>query len=156
MKAVSLKDIKLELSHRSANELQEICLHLSRFKKENKELLSYLLFLSSDEEAYIASIKKLMDEGFEAINRQSLFYIRKSIRKILTQTKKYIRYSQKKETEVELLLYFCKKMKAFRPSIKNSLQLENLYKRQVILIKKTVSSLHEDLQYDYNLAMEDL
>jgi hypothetical protein len=156
MKAVSLKDIKLELSHRSANELQEICLHLSRFKKENKELLSYLLFLSSDEEAYIASIKKLMDEGFEAINRQSYFYIRKSIRKILTQTKKYIRYSQKKETEVELLLYFCKKMKAFRPSIKNSLQLENLYKRQVILIKKTVSSLHEDLQYDYNLAMEDL
>jgi hypothetical protein len=156
MKAVSLKDIKLELSHRSANELQEICLHLSRFKKENKELLSYLLFLSSDEEAYIASIKKLMDEGFEAINRQSLFYIRKSIRKILTQTKKYIRYSQKKETEVELLLYFCKKMKAFRPSIKNSLQLENLYKRQVILIKKTIASLHEDLQYDYNLAMEDL
>jgi hypothetical protein len=156
MKAVSLKDIKLELSHRSANELQEICLHLSRFKKENKELLSYLLFLSSDEEAYIASIKKFMDEGFEAINRQSYFYIRKSIRKILTQTKKYIRYSQKKETEVELLLYFCKKMKAFRPSIKNSLQLENLYKRQVILIKKTVSSLHEDLQYDYNLAMEDL
>lgn len=156
MKAASLKDIKLELSHRSANELQEICLHLSRFKKENKELLSYLLFLSSDEEAYIASIKKFMDEGFEAINRQSYFYIRKSIRKILTQTKKYIRYSQKKETEVELLLYFCKKMKAFRPSIKNSLQLENLYKRQVILIKKTVSSLHEDLQYDYNLAMEDL
>lgn len=156
MKAASLKDIKLELSHRSANELQEICLHLSRFKKENKELLSYLLFLSSDEEAYIASIKKLMDEGFEAINRQSFFYIRKSIRKILTQTKKYIRYSQKKETEVELLLYFCKKMKAFRPSIKNSLQLENLYKRQVILIKKTIASLHEDLQYDYNLAMEDL
>lgn len=156
MKAASLKDIKLELSHRSANELQEICLHLSRFKKENKELLSYLLFLSSDEEAYIASIKKFMDEGFEAINRQSYFYIRKSIRKILTQTKKYIRYSQKKETEVELLLYFCKKMKAFRPSIKNSLQLENLYKRQVILIKKTIASLHEDLQYDYNLAMEDL
>lgn len=156
MKAVSLKDIKLELSHRSANELQEICLHLSRFKKENKELLFYLLFLSSDEEAYIASIKKFMDEGFEAINRQSYFYIRKSIRKILTQTKKYIRYSQKKETEVELLLYFCKKMKAFRPSIKNSLQLENLYKRQVILIKKTIASLHEDLQYDYNLAMEDL
>lgn len=156
MKTASLKDIKLELSHRSANELQEICLHLSRFKKENKELLSYLLFLSSDEEAYIASIKKFMDEGFEAINRQSYFYIRKSIRKILTQTKKYIRYSQKKETEVELLLYFCKKMKAFRPSIKNSLQLENLYKRQVILIKKTIASLHEDLQYDYNLAMEDL
>src|SRR5690606_32975513 len=95
-------------------------------------------------------------EGFESINRNSYFYIRKSIRKILTQTKKHIRYSQKKETEVELLLYFCEKMKAFKPSIKNSLQLENIYKRQIILIKKIVSSLHEDLQYDYNLAIENL
>lgn len=156
MKAISLKDIKQELNHLSPHELQEICLRLSRFKKENKELLSYLLFHSSDENAYIESIKKLMDEGFEAINKSSFFYIRKSIRKILTQTKKHIRYSQKKETEVELLLYFCKKMKTFTPSIKNSLQLENLYKRQVILIKKIIASLHEDLQYDYNLALDDL
>jgi|SRR5690606_6146622 len=156
MKAISLKDIKQELNHLSPNELQEICLRLSRFKKENKELLSYLLFHSSDEQAYVESIKRLMDDGFATINRNSFFYIRKSIRKILTQTKKHIRYSQKKETEVELLLYFCEKMKAFTPSIKNSLQLENLYKRQIILIKKIVASLHEDLQYDYNLAIEDL
>lgn len=156
MKAISLKDIKQELGHISPNDLQEICLRLCRFKKENKELLSYLLFHSSDEEAYIANIKKLIDEGFESINKNSFFYIRKSVRKILTQTKKHIRYSQKKETEVELLLYFCKKMKTFSPSIKNSLQLENLYKRQLILIKKIIASLHEDLQYDYNLAIEDL
>ncbi|WP_111309457.1 hypothetical protein [Confluentibacter sediminis] len=156
MKAIPLKDIKQELSHLSSNELQEICLCLSRFKKENKELLSYLLFESSNEEAYIESVKNHIDEGFETINIDSYFYIRKSIRKILNQTKKYIRYSQKKETEIELLLYFCKKMKTFKPSIKNSLQLENIYKRQIILIKKIISSLHEDLQYDYNLAIEDL
>ncbi|WP_100613030.1 hypothetical protein [Confluentibacter lentus] len=156
MKAILLKDIKQELNHLSSNELQEICLRLSRFKKENKELLSYLLFQSANEDAYIESIKKAIDEGFESININSYFYIRKSMRKILTQTKKYIRYSQKKETEVELLLYFCEKMKAFKPSIKNSLQLENIYKRQISLIKKIVSSLHEDLQYDYNLAIEDL
>ena len=156
MKAIPLKDIKQELNHLSSDELQDICLRLSRFKKENKELLSYLLFQSSDEDAYIESIKKTMDEGFESININSYFYIRKSIRKILTQTKKYIRYSQKKETEVELLLYFCEKMKDFKPSIKNSLQLENLYKRQILLIKKIVSSLHEDLQYDYDLAIEAL
>ncbi|WP_100615300.1 hypothetical protein [Confluentibacter citreus] len=156
MKAIPLKDIKQELNHLSSNELQEICLRLSRFKKENKELLSYLLFQSSDEYAYIESIKKSMDDGFSEININSYFYIRKSIRKILTQTKKHIRYSQKKETEVELLLYFCEKMKDFKPSIKNSLQLENIYKRQILLVKKIVASLHEDLQYDYNLAIETL
>ena len=67
MKAISLKDIKQELIHLSPNELQEICLRLSRFKKENKELLSYLLFHSSDEDAYIESIKKLIDEGVDVL-----------------------------------------------------------------------------------------
>lgn len=156
MKAIPLKDIKQELSHLSSNELQELCLRLSRFKKENKELLSYLLFESSDEAGYIKGIKKDIDEAFEVINTKSYFYIRKSARKILSQTKKHIRYSPKKETEVELLLYFCKKMKDFKPSINNSIQLQNMYNRQLLLIKKKVNTLHEDLQYDYNLAIEDL
>ena len=156
MKAVPLKDIKRELSDLSSQELMDICLRFSRFKKENKELLTYLLFESADEEHYVQSIKKHIDEGFSEINKKSLFYIRKSMRKILSQTKKYIRYSQKKETEVELLLYFCKKMKAFKPSIKNSAQLENMYKRQLLLARKIVGTLHEDLQYDYSLIIDDL
>lgn len=156
MKAVSLKEIKQELNTLSTVEIQELCLRLSRFKKENKELLTYLLFESSDESGYISSVKGYVDEQFELINTKSYFYIRKSIRKILTNIKKYIRYSQKKETEVELLLYFCEKLKNFSPSIKYSVQLQNTYKRQVLLIKKTISTLHEDLQYDYNLLLDEL
>ncbi|MBU3822791.1 hypothetical protein KO566_12025 [Flavobacteriaceae bacterium XHP0103] len=156
MKAVPLKDIKNELNHLPASNLVDVCLRLSRFKKENKELLTYLLFESSNEELYIDSIKKHIDSSFEEINKKSFFYIRKSIRKILSQTKKFIRYSQKKETEVELLLYFCKKLKDFKPSIKNSQQLQNMYNRQIALANKAIASLHEDLQYDYNLIIEDL
>jgi len=37
MKAVSQKELKQELSSRSTKELLELCLRLSRFKKENKE-----------------------------------------------------------------------------------------------------------------------
>lgn len=156
MKAAPLKDIKNELKHLPTSELMDICLRLSRFKKENKELLSYLLFESANEEAYIESIKNNIDSGFANINKKSFFYIRKSVRKVLSQTKKFIRYSQKKETEVELLIYFCQKLKDFKPSIKNSLQLRNVYNRQLELAKKIVGSLHEDLQYDYNLVIEDL
>lgn len=156
MKAVALKDLKQELKAISHRELQELCLRLSRFKKENKELLSYLLFESSDETGYIESVKNYIDEQFEIINTKSFFYIRKSIRKILTNTKKFIRYSPHKETEVELLLYFCKKLKNFSPSIKNSQQLLNVFNRQILLIKKIVGTLHEDLQYDYNLSLKDL
>ncbi len=156
MKAVSVVTIKKELQHLSSNELMELCLRLSRFKKENKELLTYLLFESSDEYSYIQTVKTYMDDEFELINKDSYFYIRKSVRKILRNVKKYIRYSLKKETEVELLLYFCEKLKYFQPSIKRSTQLQNMYNRQILLSKKIIASLHEDLQYDYNLMLEDL
>ncbi|MFB9058156.1 hypothetical protein ACFFU9_15535 [Mariniflexile ostreae] len=156
MKAVPLKVLKDELKAISHQDLQDLCLRLSRFKKENKELLTYLLFESSNEEAYIESVKVHIDEQFEGINIKSYFYIRKSMRKILTNTKKYIRYSQNKETEVELLLYFCEKLKNFSPSIRNSQQLINMYNRQLLLVKKIVSSLHEDLQYDYHINIASL
>ncbi len=156
MKAVSLREIKNELNTRSPQDIQELCLRLARFKKENKELLTYLLFESQNESGYIESVKMYMDEEFELINRDSYFYIRKSVRKILRNVKKYIRYSQNKETEVELLLYFCRTLKDFTPSIKRSTQLQNMFNRQLLLSKKIISKLHEDLQYDYNAILEDL
>ena len=156
MKTVSLKTLKDELSHQSPKELMDLCIALTKFKKENKELLSYLLFEANNEEAYIERIKEEMDALFEQINTKSFFYVRKSVRKILTNTKKYIRYSQKKETEVVLLLYFCEKLIAFKPSIAKSPRLQNTLERQILLIKKALSTLHEDLQYDYQAAIEQL
>jgi len=156
MKSASLKEIKNELQHQSQSELLELCLRLSRFKKENKELLTYLLFEASDETRYIDSVKEYMDVEFEKINTKSYFFIRKSMRKILTNTKKFIRYSKQKETEVELLLYYCQKLKAFHPSIKRSARLVNIFNRQLLLIKKTIATLHEDLQYDYQQEIDTL
>ena len=111
MKAVTVKNLKEELNYLPQNKLVEICLTLAKFKKDNKELLTYLLFEAHNEEGFIKSVKEYMDQMFVEINTQNFYYIRKSTRKILSQTKKFIRYSKKKETEVELLLYFCKKLK---------------------------------------------
>jgi hypothetical protein len=133
-----------------------LCLRLARFKKENKELLGYLLFDSADEQAYIRGIKAEIDEQFGQINTTSSYFIKKSIRKILRITKKYIRYSQKKETEVELLIYFCAKMNQFKPSIHRITALQNLFDRLIASIRKTMLSLHEDLQYDFGLELEEL
>ena len=156
MKTVTVKELSQELTYRTPKELRGLCLRLSRFKKENKELLTYLLFESSDELSYIKGVKKEMDEEFEQINRTTWYYIRKSVRKILKNTRKYIRYSQKKQTEVELLLYFCTKLKALSPSIKRNTALTNLYNRQIDTIIKKISVLHEDLQYDYGLELSEL
>jgi hypothetical protein len=59
MKAVTVKELKEELTNYTPKELRELCLRLARFKKENKELLTYLLFESSDEALYIESVKKV-------------------------------------------------------------------------------------------------
>lgn len=154
MKAAKVSEIKQELSTRSHNDLLELCLRLSKFKKENKELLSYLLYEAGDESAYIANIKQQIEFEFTQINTKTYYYIKKSVRKILRSVKKYIRYSKVKETEVELLIFFCRELKNMKPTIYNNVTLQNILNRQLDAIRKTLSSLHEDLQYDYKQELE--
>ena len=156
MKAATVAQLKKELQFRDSEELLQLCLRLARFKKENKELLTYLLFESDSEEGYINTIKEELDFLFQEINTNSYFYIKKSVRKILRTLKKYIRYSGNKETEVALLLYFCEKLVTFRPSIRQNTTLLNLYQRQLVFVEKKIGTLHEDLQYDYRQILEEL
>ena len=156
MKAATVRELKIELSNRSSNELLELCLRLSKFKIENKELLTYILYEDSDEATYIHNIKGEIAEQFEQINRSSYYIIKKSTRKILRNTKKFIRYSQKKETEVELLIYFCTELKKMSPSIENNVTLLNLFNRQIMAIRKILVTLHDDLKYDYEMELKSL
>jgi hypothetical protein len=156
MKAAGVKAIKDELKMRSREDLMELCLNLSKFKKENKELITYLLFEAGDENYFIQGIKDEITSEFEEVNRKSYYYIKKSIRKILRNTKKNIRYSKKKQTEIELLLFFCKKLKTFTPSISKSIPLTKIFDREIERIQKSISSLDPDLQYDYGLEVESI
>lgn len=149
MKTASVAELKKKLNDMSPKVLKELCLRLVKYKKENKELLTYLLFSADDEEGYIQEIKEEMDEAFEEINSTNLYWAKKSIRKILRLATKYIKYSGNKQTEVVVLLYFCRKMLDSGIKFKSSTTLLNLYERQVIKINKALSTLHEDLQYDY-------
>lgn len=156
MKTATVTELKRELKYKSSDELLNLCLTLSKFKKENKELLTYLLFEASDEDTFISNVQNEVSLLFSQINTSSYFYIKKSVRKILRIIKKYIRYSKKKETEVELLLHFCKQLKNLNPPIERNTSLLNIYDRQILIIKKVIGNLHEDLQYDYTLELEGL
>lgn len=154
MKAATIRQLKEELNHLPKQELVDVCLRIAKFKKDNKELLSYLLFESNREDYFIENIKHEIDEMFDEINKSSYYYIKKSVRKIQRHMKKHIQYSKKKETEVELLLYFCFKLKRMSPSITGSSILMNIYNRQIEHIQKVIGTLHEDLQFDYNSELE--
>jgi hypothetical protein len=156
MQASYLSQIKQELRNKNSKELLEICLRLARFKKENKELLTYLLFEADDEQAYIESIKNYMDHEFSGINKSNIYFAKKNIRKILKNTNKFIRYSGHKQTEVELLIYFCRCLKKSGLPLNRSVALNNLYQRQIEKIKKSMKSLHEDLQFDYGEELNQI
>jgi len=156
MKAATLAVIKKELKELSPEALQALCLRLARFKKDNKELLTYLLFEAQDENAYVALIKEEITMGFEAINTQHLYYAKKGIRKVLRNITRYIRYSGNKQTEIESLLFFCQTLRESGINFQNSTALVNLYASQVKKIHKALESLHEDLRYDYLSEVEQL
>jgi|SRR6187402_635740 len=158
MKAASIAEIKKELKTRSHTELLELCMRLAKYKKDNKELLTYLLYEAGNETAYINAIKEEVDESFKEINSSNSYLAKKGLRKVLRSLTKYIKYSGIKETELEILIYFCQKIK--RSSIYKYLStnsvLNNLYLSQLKKINKAVETLHEDLQYDYQQEIKKL
>lgn len=149
MKIASVKELKDELKYKDEKELIDIVLRLSRFKKENKELLTYLLFEAHHEDDYVDTIKAHIDKQFIAINTRNIYYAKKGVRRILKEAKKYVRYSGSKETEVAVLIHFCKLLQEFQPYYSKSKVLRDICARQIVLIKVRISTLHEDLQYDF-------
>lgn len=156
MNAASLKEIKSALENIPPNELLKICLRLSKFKKENKELVTYLLFDEADEPGYIASVKETLALLFEDVNTSNLYFAKKTIRKIVRTANRYIRYSSVATTEVEILLFVAHQMQELKIDFKKSTALNNIFLGLVKKIKKSVASMHEDLQYDYLKELEIL
>ncbi len=155
MQSSSLKDIKSDLKNCTQEELLELTLRLLRFKKDNKELISYLLYESENDFVFIETCKEEMEMAFQQINKSNFFFIRKGIRKTLSLTKKNIRYAQKKNIEIELLLHFCRLLIEFRPSVKNNKVLMNTLETQGRMIKKAISTMNDDLKHDYGVLMEE-
>jgi hypothetical protein len=156
METASISVIKKELKNLPSEELQTIVARLAKYKKENKELLSYLLFEAYNEQEFIESVKDEIDEQFLNLNQTSFYLAKKTLRKVLKTTNKYIRFSGSKETEIQLLLYFCKKIKTSGLNYKASRVVFNMYINQIKRIHKVLSMMHEDLQYDYKDEVENL
>ena len=156
MKAASVSEIKGALKEQKANQLIELCLRLARFKKENKELLTYLLFEAGDVELYIKNVKEEMSEEFGQVNTKNIYYAKKTLRKILRTANKYIRYTGSKTAEAEILLHYAINFKALNLPLQKSTALKKIYDAQKKKIAAAIDTMHEDLQYDYVKQLESL
>ncbi len=156
MYTAPLSHIRKELQIYSQKDLLTLCARLASFSRDNKELLSYLLFESADEQAFIQNLKDEVSQLFQDVNTSSLYLAKKTIRKILRLISKQSRYSGQPQTHIEALLHFCEEMNGLEIAWKVSLVLLNLYGAQIKKIMRLVLTLHEDLQYDYHQRMEGL
>jgi hypothetical protein len=156
MKPASVNEIKQKLKETDKKDLIEICQRLARFKKENKELLTYLLFEEGDLSNYIKNVKEEIDEGFSQINVSHVYFAKKTIRKVLRTANKHIRYTSNKTAEVEILLHYLTNFKGLSLGWQKSTALGNLYKSQLKKIESAIATMHEDLQYDYRREVERL
>ena len=149
MKAASVNEIKQELKSRNSGELVELCLRLARYKKENKELLTYLLFEADDLSLYIRQVNEEIDEGFLQVNTSNIYFAKKTIRKVLRLANKHIRYTGSKTAEAEILMHYLTSFKGLKIGWQKSTALSNLYQSQVKKVRAAIGTMHEDLQHDY-------
>ena len=153
MKTASIHEIKQELKHSQPAVLLELCLRLAKYKKDNKELLAYLLFDAHDIQAYIAGVKELVEGLFADVNTKNVYLAKKGLRKILTVTNKHIKYTASKQAEVELLAFFCASVKDTGIAMPAGSALFNLYHQQLKKINMALEGMHEDLRHDYKTSI---
>jgi hypothetical protein len=148
-KTYGLADIKKELQFLDNAQLTELCLRLARYKKENKELLAYLLFDAGNEQGFIESV--IAENGFMFSQLPSNAYqMAKSLRKILRLINKYVKFMGSKEAEIQLLLSFCRNYIQYADRRGSYKPLRLILTRQLEKIRKAIEKLHEDLQFDYS------
>jgi len=153
-----LQDIKKELQHLSGLQIAELCLRLARHKKENKELLAYLLFEADNEAAFIEKIKAEIGFMFSQLPIRS-YDAAKYLRKILRLIGKYTKFMTSKEAEIDLLLNFCTNYIQYADRRTSYKPLRLILVRQIEKIRTAIGKLHEDFQFDfindYNLVLDD-
>lgn len=156
MKAATVHEIKEALQALPPNKLVDITLRLAKFKKENKELLSYLLFESEETDRYVGELKLEMEAEFATMNVSHVYFAKKTLRKILRNVNKQARYIGNKESETALLLHYLRLLKDSGLPVQKTPVLMNLYLTQLKKTKKLIESLHEDLQYEYQRLWKKL
>ena len=150
MKTASVQQIRVALEELPPAKVLELCLKVIKFKKDSKELASYLLFDAHDVAGYIENIKAETDEQFAELPHSTLYLSKKTLRKILRNLSKYARHMNSGQAEVEIRLHFCKKLLESGIPLHKSPAIEKMYLRELQKIKVLIEALHEDLRYDYN------
>lgn len=154
MRSASIDDIKKELRELPPKKVLELLLRVIRFKKENKELLTYLLFESHNEQGYIQVLKADISEQFAVVSPAPPSLAKKQYRKILRSINRQIKYIGSKAAAVELLLHFASTLREQDTSLHP--KLETIFLQQLAKAEKLLPTVDADLQFDFQQQIDTL
>ncbi|MEM8734049.1 MAG: hypothetical protein AAGG44_07500 [Planctomycetota bacterium] len=152
MKAATISQLKKELVKLEHDELLNVCVRLAKFKVESKELLTYLLTKADDEIGYAG---ELCDEIDELLSSPGKIH-KKTLRKVVRWMNKCLRFSGDKETELQVRIHFCRRIKEMRIGFGGCRVSQNIYAMQLKKIATAIEKVHPDLQYDFQQQLTGL
>jgi hypothetical protein len=150
-----LSDLKKELLELNKPELIQLCLRVAKLKRENKELLAYLIFDADDPLFYAQKLKPEIKEVFEQ-PFQHAYYLTKSIRKVMRLITKYYRFTSNKQGETDLLIYL---VEEFHQSWRYEYRYQALGKVIFRCLEKAQTNLKkidEDFRADFEQPLAEL
>jgi len=152
MKAATISQLKKELAKLDHDDLLDVCVRVAKFKVESKELLTYLLMRADDEVGYA---NDLCDEIDQQLSMSGLIH-KKTLRKVVRQMDKSLRFSGDRETELQVRIHFCRRIKGKKIRFGTCRVSANMYATQLKKIEKSIDKVHPDLQFDYAQQMSGL
>jgi hypothetical protein len=152
MKAASITEIKKTLVRLDHGELFEACLRLARFKLNNKELLTYLLFMQHDEALFVRHLRDHIDQQF----RETPKAHKKTVRKLIRWMNKCARFSKDKESEIQMRIHFCHALRNSKTPFRSTKVMLNMYTGQLKKIAALIEKFDPDIGNEYRGDLKEL
>ena len=148
MYTAGVREIRQELEAQTPKELINIIQRLARFKKENKELLTFLLFEAHDLDGHLATVREELLTSMLDIQPERIYLAKKTVRKTLRIANKHIRLIGSKAAEAEIRLHVCRLLQQSGLPIERNPVLQRIFQTQMRTARKAIDTLHEDLQWE--------
>jgi len=156
MNIPSLAAIKKELSYLDEKELISLILTLSKFTRDNKAFLYFKLNERDQPSLFVDTVKEELDKLFQTANTTSFYLTKKSSQTIRRKLNKALKFSANKTDQIELILFFCEKLKTYGYLKFNHPVISNLFQMQIQKAEKLILKLEDDLRYDYTQLLEQI
>lgn len=156
MQIPSLAKLKKELSYLNEKELIELVADLSKFSRDNKSYLFFKLHEKSDPGLYLQMVQEELEHDFQLARSDHSYYAKKAAQKLRRKMNKLLKLSKVKTDQIEVLLFFCEKLREYGFLRHRNPVLDSIYQMQLGKAVKLIAGLHEDLQFDYEGRIEDL